>query len=188
MTGIVISSRDAERIAKSFADLVSPRGLQAIRRRAVNTEGATIRKGMRAVAAPLYGTSTAALQIQGRAAAHGSDNPTYKLRMARNFPVGKLRASLRKVTRGGELTIRPPHQGAQRFRAVERVGRAIKLLAVGTLRARFLGGVSTRAGLAFADPDDGGLAELAALRRRAEKNLPETVAAKIAEHLKRRRS
>ena len=91
------------------------------------------------------------------------------------------------MTRGGELTLKPPHQATQRFRAVERVGRAYKLLAVGTLPARFLGGVSTRARLAFADPGDGGLAELAALRRRAEKNLPQTVAALIAEHLKRRR-
>ncbi len=187
MTRITITSKDAERIAERIAGLIGKDGLQRIRRKAVNEEGATIRKGMKVAAPALYGTTAAALQIQGRAASPGSDNPEYRLRMARNFPVGKLRASLRKVTRGGELTINPPHQGAQRFGAVERVGRAFKLLAVGTLRARFLGGVSTRARLAFADPDDGGLAELAALRRRAEKNLPKTVAAKITEHLKRRR-
>ena len=186
MTGIVISSRDAERIARSFNDLIGPKGLTAIRRRAVNEEGAAIRKGMKVAAPALYGTTAAALQIQGKAASPGSANPEYRLRMARSFPVSKLKASLRKASSGG-LTINPPHQGAQRFKAVERIGRAFKLRAVGTLPERFLGGVSTRARLAFADAGDGGLAELAALRRRAEKRLPETVAAKITEHLKRRR-
>ena len=182
-----ITSPDAERIAKSFNDLIGPRGLDRIRRKAVNEIGSGLRKGMKAVAPALYGTTAAALQIQGRAASPGSENPEYRLLMARSFPVGKLRAPLRKMTRGGELTLTPPHQSAQRFGAVERVGPAYKLLARGTLPARFLAGVATRARLAFADPDDGGLAELAALRRRAGKNLPKTVAAQITEHLKRRR-
>ena len=50
----------------------------------------------------------------------------------------KLKASLRKASSGG-LTINPPHQGAQRFKAVERIGRAFRLRAVGTLPERFLG-------------------------------------------------
>ena len=91
MTRIAVSSRDAERIARSFNDLIAEGGLQRIRRKAVNQEGAAIRKGMKAVAPALYGTSVAALQIQGRGASPGSENPEYRLRMARDFPVGKLR-------------------------------------------------------------------------------------------------
>ena len=87
-----------------------------------------IRKGLRVAGPAVYGTSAAALQIRGKAAAPGSNDPEYRLRMARNFPVSKLRASLRKTSSGG-LTINPPHQGAQRFKAVERIGRAFKLRA-----------------------------------------------------------
>ena len=186
MSRIEVTSKDADRIARSFNDLIGKDGLQRISRKAVNEEGAAIRKAARNIAPVLYGTSAAALKIQGKAASPGSDNPKYALRMASGFPVGRLRASLRKASSGG-LTINPPHQGAQRFRAVERVGRAFKLLPAGPLRERFLGAISTRARAAFADPNDGGLAELSELRRRAEKNLPATVAAQINEHLKRGR-
>ena len=184
MTGITITSKDAEKLAKSFSDLIGRDGLRRISRKAVNEEGAAIRKAARNIAPVLYGTSAASLKIQGKAASPGSDNPKYSLRMASGFPVGKLRAPLRKASSGG-LTLRPPHQGVQRFRAVEHVGRAFKLLPAGPLRERFLGAISTRARTAFADPDDGGLGELSALRRRAEKNLPATVAAQINEHLAR---
>ena len=44
MTLVTISSKDAERIAKSFNDLIGPRGLVAIRRRAVNKVGGWLRK------------------------------------------------------------------------------------------------------------------------------------------------
>ena len=186
MARIVISSRDAERIAKSFNGLIGRDGLQRIRRKAVNEQGASIRKAARNIAPVLYGTAAANLKIQGSAASPGSDNPKYSLRMASGFPVGRLRAPLRKVSQGG-LTISPPHQGAQRFRAVERIGRAFRLLPAGPLRERFLGAISTRARTAFADPDDGGLAELSALRREAEKDLPATVSRLITEHLRKGR-
>ena len=181
---VTVTSKDAERIARSFNDLIGKDGLRRIQRKAVNEEGAAIRKAARNIAPVLYGTAAANLKIQGKAASPGSDNPKYSLRMASGFPVGKLRSPLRKASKGG-LTIRPPHQDTQHFRAVERVGRAFKLLPAGPLRERFLGAISTRARVAFADPDDGGLAELSALRRRAEKNLPATVAAQITDHLAR---
>ena len=185
-----ISSRDAERIARRFNDLIKPKGLTAIRRRAVTDVGAGLRKDFRAIGPALYGTSAAALSIQGKAPAPGDENPAYRLRMASSFPVGKLRASLRKVTREGErrsLTLTPPHQGAQRFARVEREGRAFRLLAAGSLAERFLGGVSTRARRAFADEGEGGLPELASLRKRAEAALPEAVARRIDEALARMR-
>ena len=187
MALVTVSSRDAERIAAAFNGLISRKGLTAISRRSVNAVGSDLRKAARVLAPAAYGTSAASLKIQGKAASPSADNPEYRLRMAAGFPVGKLRAALRQMS-GGELTIRPPHQGTQRFRAVERVGRAFRLVAAGPLPARFLGNISTRARRAFADPNDGGIAELAALRRKAAKDLPETVAQQITEHFKRRRN
>ena len=191
MTLIKITSADAEKIARAFNDIISAKGLTAIRRRSVNAVGSDLRKSARVLAPAAYGTTAASLNIQGKAASPGSDNPKYVLRMASGFPVGKLRASLRKVTRKGgrqSLTIAPPHQDKQHFSAVERVGRAFRLLPAGPLPSRFIGNISTRTRRAFADPDDGGIAELAALRRKAEKSLPETVAQQITEHFKRRRN
>ena len=89
MTGIVISSRDAERIAKSFADLISPKGLQAIERRAVNTVGSKVRKETRSLAGIVFGTSATALSVQGKAASPGSTNPAYRLKMASKIPIAK---------------------------------------------------------------------------------------------------
>ena len=71
MTRLVISSRDAERIAKSFDDMLSAKGLNAVRRRAVNEIGSGLRKKTRAVAPGLYGTTAAALMIQGQSASAG---------------------------------------------------------------------------------------------------------------------
>ena len=101
MSRIEITSKDADRIARSFNDLIGKDGLQRISRKAVNEEGAAIRKAARNIAPVLYGTSAAALKIQGKAASPGSDNPKYTLRMASGFPVGRLRASLRKASSGG---------------------------------------------------------------------------------------
>ena len=190
MARLEITSRDAERIARSFNDLIKPSGLLRIQRKAVNETGATIRKSARSLAPILYGTAAANLRVQGSAAAPGSDNPSYKLRLASGFPVSKLRASLRPVKRKGgrrTLAIRPPHQKTQRFGAIQRIGRAFRLLPAGALQERYLGDVSTRARRAFGSAADGGLPELAALRKRAEKTLPETVAQQIREHLSKRR-
>ena len=95
MARIEITSKDAERIARSFNDLIGPNGLQRIRRKAVNEEGAKLRKSARSIAPVLYGTAAANLKIQGKAASPGSDNPAYRLRMASGFPVSTLRAPLR---------------------------------------------------------------------------------------------
>ena len=65
MTRLTITSRDAERIAKSFSGLIGPRGLNAIRRRAVNAVGSKLRKETRSLAGIVFGTSAAALSVQG---------------------------------------------------------------------------------------------------------------------------
>ena len=96
---VEITSKDAERIARAFADLVSAKGLNAIRRKAVNTVGASIRKQTRVIGPAIIGTSAAALMVQGKAAAPGSDNPAYRLKMAARIPVARLKAGKRKITR-----------------------------------------------------------------------------------------
>ena len=75
MTRITISSRDAERIARSFADLIGPKGLDRIRRKAVNAVGSKVRKQTRSLAGVVFGTSAAALSVQGKAASPGSTKP-----------------------------------------------------------------------------------------------------------------
>ena len=91
MTQITISSKDAERIARSFNDLIGSKGLDRIRRRAVNTVGSKLRKETRSLAGIVFGTSAAALSVQGKAAAPGSANPAYRLRMAHKIPIAKLK-------------------------------------------------------------------------------------------------
>ena len=54
MATIVITSRDAERIAKSFAALVGPKGLARMRRKTVNSVGADLRRGLRTQGPPLF--------------------------------------------------------------------------------------------------------------------------------------
>ena len=114
MTRLVISSRDAERIAKSFDDMIGDKGLKAIRRRAVNEIGSGLRKDTRAIAPGLYGASLAALMMQGQAAGPGSDDPEYRLRMATSVPVARLRARSRKAKLPGRPTpAHPRHPGAR---------------------------------------------------------------------------
>ena len=98
MTGITITSKDAERIARSFNDLTGPKGLNRIRGKAVNQIGAKVRKQTRSLAGVVFGTSAAALSVQGKAASPGSTNPAYKLRFASKIPIAKLKAKHRKVT------------------------------------------------------------------------------------------
>ena len=191
MALIKITSADAEKIARAFNSLIGKDGLQGIQRKAVADVGARLRKDARSIGPSLFGTAVTNLKIQGRAPARGATDPAYKLYMSRSYPVAKLRAPLRKVTRKGgrqSLTIAPPHQDKQHFSAIARVGRAFRLLKAGPLPSRFVGDIATGARRAFADPDDGGIAELAALRRKAEKDLPETVAQQITEYFKRRQT
>ena len=189
MTLVTISSKDAERIAKSFNDLIGPRGLVAIRRRAVNKVGGWLRKETRSIAPSIYGTSAAALMVQGKAASPGSSDPVYRLRMARSIPISRLKAKHRRTRRAGgrlSLTINTPSSKTIRFSSVKRIGKAFKLLRAGPLPSRFVGGLSTGAKTAFAPEGEGGQDELHLLRKRAGPDLAEAVAAAINDHLKRR--
>ena len=183
---IVISSPDAERIAKSFAGLIGPKGLNRIRRKAVNAVGSSVRKQTRIIGPEIYSTSATALKVQGKAASPGSDNPAYRLSMATTIPVSKLRAKARKLTRRrgrASLKLLLPNGDKLAFRSVRREGPIFRLLKAGPLAERSLGGVFTNARTAFERQP-----ELKQLRRDAEKALPEAVARQINDHLKRRRS
>ena len=170
MATIVITSRDAERIAKSFAALVGPKGLARMRRKTVNSVGADLRRGLRTQGPPLFGTSQAALSVRGKAAGPSERDPAYRLRMARSIPIARLRAKHRRIEKKGgrqSLTIKTPATDAIRFGSIERVARAFKLFAAGPLPARFVGGVPTRARTAFGPEEAGGYSPLNILRRRA---------------------
>ena len=145
MTGIIISSRDAERIAKSFAVLVGPKGLNRIRGKAVNEVGSKLRKDTKAIAPAIFGTSAAALTVRGKAAGPGSTNPEYRLWMASSIAISRLRAKHRKTRRQGGslgLVIDTPATDPIRFRATQRVGRAFKLLKAGPLPSSVSSAVS----------------------------------------------
>ena len=96
MSAIVISSADAERIARSFRDLIGPSGLQRIRRKAVNKIGSGIRKETRSLARIVFGTSAAALSVQGRAATPGSTDRPISSRSRRKF---RLKSCPRSIAR-----------------------------------------------------------------------------------------
>ena len=191
MAAISITSKDAERIAKSFAALVGPKGMARIRRKAVNAVGADVRRGLRTQGPDLFGTSQAALSVRGKAAGPGSDDPEYRLRMARAIPVARLKAKNRRIKKKGgrqSLTINTPATARPiRFRSFERVARAFKLFAAGPLAERYVGGVSTRARTAFAPEESGGFAPLNLLRRRAERDLPSAMEKAISDHFAKRR-
>ena len=189
MSIVTVTSKDAERIAKSFNDLIGPKGLDRIRRKAVNRIGSALRKETRSIAPSIYGTTATALSIQGKAATPGSSDPTYRLRMARSIPVSKLKAKHRKTRRAGgrlSLTLNTPASKAIRFSSVARVGKAFKLLRAGPLPERFLGGISTGARTAFAPEGQGGKDALHRLRKRAGPDLAQAVATAINAHLKGR--
>ena len=191
MARIVISSPDAKRIADAFNDLISEKGLQAVARRAVNTVGTSVRKKTRSIGPAIFGTTAAALMVQGRAARPGSEDPEYQLRLTRSIPVARLKASSRKATReDGRLQLRldTPAIDAVVFRSAKREGRGFSLIAAGPLPARGVGGVATRARTAFADEGAGGQAELASLRKRAERELPNEMAKQINRALARSRT
>ena len=184
MSRITITSRDSEKVAKAFSDLIAEKGLLRIRRKAVNTIGATVRKQTKATLPMIVGTSAAALMVRGRAASPGSDNPSYKLRMARKVAVAKLKARSRRITRRrgrASLQLVLPSGDKIAFKSVIREGPRFGLLAAGPLPARGLGGVFVNAGRAFTDE---GYPELVGIRRRAERDLPGIVAALITEHMK----
>ena len=187
MTGITITSKDAERIAKSFNDLIGPKGLKAIERRAVNAVGSTVRKETRSLAGIVFGTSAAALSAQGKAASPGSGNPAYRLKIASKIPIEKLRAAHRKITtqRGKKsLVIDTPNDPPIQFRSIRRAGTKFVLLRAGPLPERVVGGVYTNPKTAFTSE---GYPALFSLRQRAERDLPEAVLTAIREHLAKRK-
>ena len=187
MTGITITSKDAEKLARSFADLVSPKGLDQIRRRAVNTVGSSLRKQTRIIGPALIGTTATALRVQGKAASPGSDNPRYVLRMAGKIPVAKMKASHRKITRRrgrASLTLTLPGGDKIAFRSIHRDGKSFRLLQAGPLPERGLGGIYTNAARAFTKD---GYPELYQLRRDAEKDLVQAVSEGLRNQLSKGR-
>ena len=187
MTRITISSPDAERIARSFNDLIGPKGLHRIRRKAVNTVGSSLRKQTRIIAPVVIGTSAAALSVQGKAAGPGSDNPRYVLRMARKIPVAKMKAKHRKIKRRrgrASLTLTLPGGNKIVFRSIHRDGASFRLLRAGPLPERALAGVYTNARAAFTRD---GYPELYELRRGAEKDLVQAVSEALKNHLSKGR-
>ena len=97
MTRLVITSKDAERIARSFSDLIGPKGLDAIRRKAVNQVGSRLRKETRSLAGIVFGTSAAALSVQGKAASPRQSIAKSHARAA----VYRLRSTRLAVRRSG---------------------------------------------------------------------------------------
>ena len=187
MTSIQITSKDAERLAKSFSDLIGPRGLDRIRRKAVNAVGSSLRKQTRIIGPVVIGTSAAALSVQGKAASPGSDNPRYVLRMARKIPAAKLKAKHRKIKRRrgrASLTLTLPGGNKIAFRSIHRDGASFRLLQAGPLPERALGGVYTNAARAFTKE---GYPELYKLRRGAEKDLVQAVSEALKKHLSKGR-
>ena len=181
-------ARDAERIARSFNDLVGPKGLDRIRRKAVNAVGSKVRKQTRIIGPAVIGTSAAALSVQGKAASPGSDNPTYRLRMARKIPVGKVKASHRKITRRrGRASLKLTLPGGNKiaFSSIHRDGASFRLLRAGPLPERALGGVYTNAARAFTKD---GYDEFYQLRRDAEKDLVQAVSEALKNHLAKGRT
>ena len=181
--GLRIAEADAERIAKSYGDLIGPKGLDRIRRKAVNQIGSDIRKQTRAIGPDIFNTSAAALQVKGRAAAPGSSNPAYKLYMTSRIPVARMKAKARKITRRrgrASLSLLLPSGEKIAFRSVRRDGPIIRLLKAGALPERTVGGIYTDATFerhpAFVQ-----------LRRDAAKALPEAVARQINDHLAKRK-
>ena len=188
MSSITITSKDAEKVARSFSDLIAEKGLLRIRRKAVNAVGATVRKQTRSVLPAVVGTSIAALMVQGQAARPGSDNPKYSLRMSRKVPVAKLKAKNRRITRRrGRASLQLTLPGGDKivFRSISREGKRFRLLRAGPLPERGVGGVFVNASRAFSDA---GYDELSGIRRRAERDLPVIVASLIEQHLKGRRT
>ena len=186
MSSVTITSKDAERVARSFSDLIKPAGLNRIRRLAVGKVGSKVRKETRSILPLVIGTSAAALQIQGKAPSPGSSNPAYRLRFATRVPVGKMKAKRRKISRRrgiASLALALPGGKTVRFKSIHRLGSRFRLLRAGPLPERDLGGVYTNPRQAFELYD-----ELKPIRRRAERTLPAVVAALIAEHMKGRKS
>ena len=91
MTGITVAT-DWEEIAKRIGAAASAR----VRRKAVNEAGSKARKDLVPMLAEIYQTSRTGIGAKAKAAAPGSDDPTYTLRMNRQIRLGKLKAGARR--------------------------------------------------------------------------------------------
>lgn len=97
------------------------------RRKAVNEAGASARRDLVPMLAALYSTSRAGIGGRGKAAAPGSDDPRYVLRVNRQIRLGKLKAAARRFAKGrgphalGLLAVKQPQPsgapGRDLFRA-----------------------------------------------------------------------
>ena len=142
-----------------------------------------MRKQTISLAEIVFGTSASARSVRGKAAAPGSSNPAYRLRMASKIPVAKLKAKNRKITRRrgrASLTITLPGREKISFRSIHRDGARFILLRAGPLSERTLGGIFTNAARAFTAD---GYPKLQQLRRRAGKDLVEAVSEALKNHL-----
>ena len=144
MARLEISSKDAERVARRFDDLIKPKGLNAIRRRAVTDIGSGLRKDLRSHRAGAVRHLCRRALDTGPGAGTGRRQPgippPHGVRLPRGQAAGRAAQGDGPVSHDPK----PPHQGAQTFRAVEKEGRAFRLLPAGPLAERFLGDVSAR--------------------------------------------
>ena len=161
-----------------------------MRRRAVNTAGAAARKDLLPMLAEIYSTSRAGLGGRAKAAAPGSDDPIYTLRMNRQIRLGKLKAGARKFearrgSRLGRLKITQPQKsgakGVDVFRATKGEGRGEFILSKrGGKRERRVGGPILRRAL---DTNPA----LAARRDRIVEDLAEAIIANVEAAMKGKR-
>ena len=119
-------------------------------RKAVNVEGAALRKELPSVIAEEAGTSKAALHPRGKAAHPSQAEPAYRLNISRRVRIAQLKAGKRQIrkSRGaeiGELILGQP-SGKTLFKRVKTTGagrqRRFILAAVEGLPERALGGIT----------------------------------------------
>ena len=93
---------DWELIAKQIGAAMS----QRMRRKAVNTAGASARKDLIPMLAEVYSTSRAGLGARAKAAVPGSEDPVYTLRMNRQIRLGKLKSGARRFEKRRNARLR----------------------------------------------------------------------------------
>ena len=185
MSKITVAA-DWDEVAKRIGAAASSR----VRRRAVNTAGSEARKDLLPMLAEIYSTSRAGLGAKAKAAAPGSDDPIYTLRMNRQIRLGKLKAGARKFeakrgSRLGKLKIRQPQQsgapGIDVFRATKGEARGEFILGASRGRkARRVGGPILRRALDTSPA-------LAARRDRITEDLAKAVAKGIEDAIRGKR-
>ena len=115
---VEITAPEAARLAARLGKAMSKR----TRRAAVNEVGKGVRKDLPALIAEAYSTSRAAVGARGKAAAPGSEDPRYTLRLRRKIRLSRLKPGARKFQtrrseREGLLTLKQGPTKVSRFRA-----------------------------------------------------------------------